>query len=96
VQTETVRPHRGALVNSASLIIAKAATSCEAAAAFGVNARIGLGGHVDGRFEKRLAIVVIENAAGDFFELVVADDFRILRNDLVVHGVYGVGGWFLD
>jgi hypothetical protein len=33
----------------------------------------------------RDAEVVIEQAAGDFFELLVADDFRIFRSDFVAH-----------
>jgi len=44
-----------------------------------------LGKDVDGSFEQRLAVVVVKDATGDFFELLVADDFRIL--DLVAHGV---------
>ena len=66
--------------------IAKAAASCEAAA-LRSNTRVVLGEHVDGRFEDRLAVVVIENAAGNFFELFVADNFRILRSDFVAHRI---------
>jgi hypothetical protein len=45
----------------------------------------GLRKDVDGGFDQRIAAVVIEQTAGNFFELLVADDFRILRNDFVVH-----------
>jgi hypothetical protein len=44
------------------------------------------GENVDGGFEDGFAVVVIEDAAGNFFELLVADDFGILRNDFVAHG----------
>jgi hypothetical protein len=53
-----------------------------------------LGQDVDGRFQKRLTIVVIEDAASHIFELVVADDFGILRNNFVAHLVYWVGLFF--
>ena len=45
----------------------------------------GLGQHVDSGFDQRVAAVVIEQADGNFFELLVADDFRILRSDFVAH-----------
>ena len=66
------------------LKIAKAATSFEVAAC--EYAWVGLGEHVDSGFDQRVAAVVIEQTAGDFFELLVANDFRILRSDFVVHG----------
>ena len=46
-----------------------------------------LGQHVHGRLLARDAEVVIEQAAGDFFELLVADDFRIFRSDFVAHRI---------
>ena len=36
-----------------------------------------LGKDVDSRFDQRVAAVVVEQAAGNFFKLLVADDFRI-------------------
>jgi hypothetical protein len=50
------------------------------------NFLVGLGKHVNGRLDEGVAVVVVEQAAGNFFELLVADDFRILRNDFVAHG----------
>jgi hypothetical protein len=47
--------------------------------------RVGSGEHVDSGLDQRVAAVVIEQTAGDFFELLVADDFRALRNDFVAH-----------
>jgi hypothetical protein len=47
----------------------------------------GLGQHVDSGFDQRVAAVVIEQTAGDFFELLVADDFRILRSDFAAHRI---------
>jgi hypothetical protein len=44
----------------------------------------GLRKNVDGGFDQRIAAVVIEQTAGNFFELLVANDFRIL--DFVAHG----------
>ena len=55
------------------------------AAALGWDARIGLREHVYGRLLACDAEVVIEQTARDFFELLVADDFRILRCDFVAH-----------
>jgi hypothetical protein len=49
-----------------------------------------LGEDVDGSFDQGVADVVVEQAAGDFFKLLVADDFGILRNDFVAHGRCGV------
>ena len=37
-----------------------------------------LGEDVDRRFDQRVAAVVVEQAAGNFFKLLVADDFGIL------------------
>jgi len=36
---------------------------------------------------RRVARVVIEQTVGDFFELLVANDFRIFRSDFVVHRI---------
>ena len=47
----------------------------------------GSGQYVDGCFDQRVAAVVIEQAAGNFLELLVADDFGILRSDFVVHSI---------
>jgi hypothetical protein len=44
-----------------------------------------LGQHVDSGFDQRVAAVVIEQAAGDLFELLVANDFWIFRSDFVAH-----------
>ena len=44
-----------------------------------------LGKDVDGGFDQRVAAVVIEQAARNFFELLVADDFGIFRSDFVAH-----------
>jgi hypothetical protein len=46
--------------------------------------------HVHGRFDEGIAAVVIEQTAGDFFELLVADGFRTLRNHFVAHSRSGV------
>ena len=60
----------------------------------------GLGKNVDGGFDQGVANVVVEQAARNFFELLVADDFGILRSDFVAHlgaewseGCL-VGSWF--
>jgi hypothetical protein len=45
-----------------------------------------LGKHVYGSLDQRIAAVVIKQTAGDFFELLVANDFRALRSDFVAHG----------
>ena len=47
----------------------------------------GLGKNVDGRFDQGIADVVVEQAARNFFKLLVADDFR---SDFVVHFRCGV------
>ena len=47
----------------------------------------GSGQHVDSGFDQRVAAVVIEQTARDFFELLVADDFRICRSDFVAHRI---------
>jgi hypothetical protein len=57
------------------------------AAALGWDARIGLREHVYGRLLACDAEVVIEQTARDFFELLVADDFRIFRSDFVAHRI---------
>ena len=57
------------------------------AATLGWDARIGLREHVYGRLLACNAEVVIEQTAGDFFELLVADDFRIFRSDFVAHRI---------
>ena len=44
-----------------------------------------LGQHVDGGFDQRVAAVVVEQAARNFFELLVADDFGAFRSDFVAH-----------
>ena len=44
-----------------------------------------LGKDVDSGFDQRVADVVVEQATRNFFELLVADDFWILRSDFVVH-----------
>ena len=49
-----------------------------------------LGKDVNGGFDQRVADVVVEQAARHFFELLVADDFWILRSDFVAHGRYGI------
>jgi hypothetical protein len=50
--------------------------------------------NVDSGFEDGLAVVVIEDAAGNFFELLVADDFGILRSDFVAHRICIGLEWF--
>jgi hypothetical protein len=45
---------------------------------------------VDGGFDQRVAAVVIEQAARNLFELLIADDFGILRSDFVAHSRSGV------
>jgi hypothetical protein len=57
------------------------------AAGLGWDARIGLSEHVYGRLLACDAEVVIEQTARDFFELLVADDFRIFRSDFVAHRI---------
>jgi hypothetical protein len=47
----------------------------------------GLGKNVDGGFDQGVADVVVEEAARNFFELLVADDFR---SDVVAHFGCGV------
>ena len=56
----------------------------------GLGCDAGLGQHVDSGFDQRVTAVVIEQTAGNFFELLVADDFRILRSDFVAHRI-GIG-----
>ncbi len=51
----------------------------------------GLGQNVDGCFDQRVTAVVVEQAAGDFLELLVADDFGIVRSDFVVHSINSIG-----
>jgi hypothetical protein len=46
-----------------------------------------LGKDVDGGFDQRVAAVVIEQAARNLFELLIADDFGILRSDFVAHSI---------
>jgi hypothetical protein len=49
--------------------------------------------NVDGSLDQSVAAVVVEQAAGNFFELLVANDFRILRSDFVAHSrVIGCSG----
>ena len=48
----------------------------------------GLGQHVDSGFDQRVTAVVVEQTAGNFFELLVADDFRVLRSDFVAHRIW--------
>ena len=50
----------------------------------------GLGKNVDSSFDQGVADVVVEQAARNFFELLVADNFRILRSDFVAHFRCGV------
>ena len=49
-----------------------------------------LGEDVDGGFDQGVADVVVEQAAGDFFKLLVADDFGVFRSDFVAHGRCGI------
>jgi hypothetical protein len=50
----------------------------------------GLGKNVDGGFDQGVADVVVEQAARNFFKLLVADNFR---SDFVAHFI-GIGiGW---
>ena len=51
----------------------------------------GSGQYVDGCFDQRVTAVVVEQAAGDFLELLVADDFGIVRSDFVVHSINSIG-----
>jgi hypothetical protein len=44
-----------------------------------------LGKNVDSGFDQGVADVVVEQAARNFFELLVANNFRILRSDFVAH-----------
>ena len=57
------------------------------AAALSWDARIGLSEHVYGRLLACDAEVVVKQTAGDFFELLVADDFGIFRSDFVAHRI---------
>jgi hypothetical protein len=49
-----------------------------------------LGEDVDGGFDQGVADVVVEQAARNFFELLVADYFGIFGSDFVAH-IIGIG-----
>ena len=51
----------------------------------GLGLVVRLGEDVDGGFDQGVADVVVEQATGDFFELLVADDFGIFGSDFVAH-----------
>src|ERR1700733_5467570 len=46
---------------------------------------LGSGEDVHGRLQNGVANVVVEQAARNFFQLLVADDFRSDRSDFVAH-----------
>jgi hypothetical protein len=50
-------------------------------------ASIRLGKHVNGPLDEGVAVVVVEQAAVNFFELLVADDFGIVRSNFVAHSI---------